>query len=119
MSDMTLNEKQAVFTLKMAELIIWAFNHNLPVIGSELYRTPEQAEIYAKSGKGILNSNHCKKLAIDLFAVDPDTGHVTWDEGPYQKLGKIWKTLHPLARWGGDFKNRDSVHFSFEHNGVS
>lgn len=115
---MTLNEKQAQFTLHIARLISWAFDHGIPVIGAELYRTKEQAEIYAAQGKGIKNSVHRLKLALDLFAVDPETGGVTWDHEPYRKLGEQWKSMHPLARWGGDFAGRDAVHFSFEHKGV-
>jgi hypothetical protein len=26
--------------------------------------------------------------------------------------------MDPDARWGGDFRNRDCVHFSFEHGGT-
>lgn len=115
---MTLNEKQAQFALHIARLICWAFDRGIPVIGAEWYRTPEQAEIYAKQGKGIKNSNHRLKLALDLFCIDPETGRVTWEQGPYAALGAQWKAMHPMARWGGDFKGRDSVHFSFEHNGV-
>jgi len=114
----TINEKQAQFALHIARLICWAFDRGIPVIGAEWYRTPEQAEIYARQGKGIKNSNHCKKLALDLFCVDPEIGGVTWEYAPYRALGEQWKKMHPLARWGGDFKGRDAVHFSFEHNGV-
>ena len=113
---MTLNDKQAEFALFIAMLIVWAHENGIPVMGAEWFRTPEQAEIYAKSGKGIRRSNHRLKLALDLFAVND--GKVTWEHEPYRKLGEKWKTMHPLARWGGDFRGRDAVHFSFEHNGV-
>ena len=86
------------------------------MIGAEWYRTPEQAAIYAKQGKGIKNSNHTRKLALDLFRVKD--GKVTWDADEYVPLANKWRTLHPLARAGIDFKNRDAVHFSFEHEGV-
>ena len=113
---MTLNEKQALFTQHIAQLIVWAFHQDLPVIGAELFRTPEQAQIYADQGKGIKNSVHTKKLALDLFRVVD--GKVSWEFSEYEKLGKKWETMHELARWGGHFRNRDAVHFSFEHNGV-
>jgi hypothetical protein len=45
-------------------------------------------------------------------------GTVTWDIEEYRAAGEKWKTMHPLARWGGDFKRKDAVHFSFEHEGV-
>ncbi len=114
---MTINDKQAEFANHIAQLIVWAHKNGIAVMGAEWFRTPEQAEIYAKQGKGIRKSNHRLKLALDLFVVE--NGTVTWHDEPYAKLGAKWKTMHPLARWGGDFRGRDSVHFSFEHQGVS
>lgn len=116
MSD--LNRKQAEFTLHIARLLVWANENGIPCSGAEWFRTPEQAEIYAKAGKGIKNSNHCKRLALDIFCLD-ESGSVTWEMPQYEKLGAKWKSMHPLARWGGDIpKLRDAVHFSFEHMGV-
>jgi hypothetical protein len=112
---MTLNEKQVEFTRTLGHFIVWCFRNDYEVIGAELFRTKEQAEIYAASGKGILNSVHRLKLAIDLFRVVG--GSVSWDNKDYEPLGKKWKAMHPDARWGGDFSNRDAVHFSFEYKG--
>lgn len=82
----------------------------------EVLRTPEMAAIYAEQGKGIKNSVHTKKLAADMFlSID---GNVTWDNDDYLVLGEKWESMHELCRWGGRFKNRDSVHFSLIHNGV-
>ena len=96
---MTLNEKQADFAHHIAKLIVWAHKNGIQVMGAEWFRTPEQAKIYAAQGKGIKNSNHRLKLALDMFVVVD--GKVTWDQEPYAKLGKKWKTMHPSARWGG------------------
>lgn len=114
---MTLNDKQAEFAFNIAKLIVWARSQGICVMGAEWFRTKEQAEIYAAAGKGIKKSNHRLKLALDLFAVVD--GKVSWDMAIYEKLGKKWKTMNPLSRWGGDFAGRDGVHFSFEHNGVA
>lgn len=113
---MTLNAKQAQFSLTAARFIVWCHESGFPVLGAELYRTPEQAEIYARDGRGIKNSCHVHKLAIDLFRVVD--GRVTFDDAEYAAIGAHWKTMHPLARWGGDFRRRDVYHFSFEHRGV-
>lgn len=112
---MTLNEKQVEFTRTLARFLVWCFDNDHLVIGAEWYRTKEQAEIYAAKGKGILNSVHRLKLAVDLFRVVG--GAVSWDTKHYEDLGAKWKTMHPDARWGGDFAGRDCVHFSFEHQG--
>jgi hypothetical protein len=111
-----LAEKQVEFTETMARFLVWCFDNKYQVIAAEWFRPPELAEIYVKQGKGIKNSVHTKKLALDIFLYKNST--VTWNTEDYRPLGEKWKTLHPLARWGGDFKGRDAVHFSFEHNGV-
>jgi len=113
---MSLNALQVEFTEAQAKFQVWCFKNGYEIIEAEAFRTQEQAEIYAKAGKGIRNSAHCKKLARDLFRVE--NGTVTWDKAAYEPLGKKWKTMHDLARWGGDFANRDAVHFSFEYKGV-
>ncbi len=113
---MGLNTKQAEFTYTMAKFLVWCHDNGFVVIGAELYRTPEQAEIYAKAGKGIKNSVHTKKLALDIFRLKDGT--ITWDKEDYREMGEKWKSMDERARWGGDFKKRDAVHFSFEHNGV-
>jgi hypothetical protein len=113
----SLNQKQVEFMRTLAAFLSWCFARDIEVIGGELFRTPAQAEIYAEQGKGIRNSNHTKKLAIDLFRYKGGT--VTWDTDDYQEMGQQWKSMHPMARWGGDFANRDAVHFSFWHQGVA
>lgn len=114
---MTLNEKQVLFTKTLGRLLAYAARRNIDVILAEAFRTTEQARIYHKKGKGIINSVHCKKLAADLFIYKDGT--VTWDPEDYRQLGEHWKKLNDFCRWGGDFKGRDAVHFSFEHNGYS
>lgn len=113
---MSLNAKQVEFTRIMAEFQVWCFENGYEIIEAEAFRPVWVAEEYARRGKGIKNSVHTKKLARDLFRVVD--GAVTWDTAAYAPLGAEWKSRHPLARWGGDFRNRDAVHFSFEHNGV-
>ena len=113
---MGLNAKQVEFTRTMAEFQVWCFDNGYEIIEAESFRPPWVAAEYARQGKGIKNSVHTKKLARDLFRVVDGT--VSWDTADYAALGAEWKSRHPLARWGGDFRNRDAVHFSFEHNGV-
>ena len=113
---MTLNGKQALFTFEMAKFQVWCFENGHPIIEAEAFRPIWVAEEYARRGIGIKSSVHTKKLARDLFAVVG--GRVSWDLEAYAPLGEEWKRRHTLARWGGDFRNRDAVHFSFEHNGV-
>ncbi|CRY22492.1 MULTISPECIES: M15 family metallopeptidase [Yersinia] len=112
---MTLSEKQAVFTLMIAQLINWAGNHNYRLTFGEAWRTPEQAALNAKNGKGIANSLHTQRLAVDfnLFI----NGQYQTSTEAYKPLGEYWESIG--GTWGGRFKsNPDGNHFSLEHNGV-
>lgn len=73
------------------------------------------AEIYAKQGKGIINSVHLLGIAIDLVLRIED--EIITDSSKYEFLGVYWESLHPLCRWGGRFKRVDGGHFSLEHEG--
>ena len=51
---MILSEKQAIFALNAAKLILWISEQpGYRVTFNEAYRTKEQAAIYASQGKGI------------------------------------------------------------------
>ncbi len=122
---MKLAQKQQEFARCYAEFIVRIFGGRVvwdqKPIGfirmGETYRPPFTAKEYARLGKGIKNSNHCKKLAGDAF-LSLDGTSVTWDNDDYIPLAELWTSMHPLARAGHYFRGRDSVHFSFEHNGV-
>ena len=109
-------EEQIKFAQMVGWLISWAYANSYQLTLGEAYRTPEQAERDAQEGKGIKNSLHTKRLAIDLNLFTNE--EYQSDSKAYETLGKFWKTLDPLARWGGDFKNPDGNHFSLEYNGV-
>lgn len=114
---LTLGKKQRIFTLNVARLIVWTYNEGYELTLAEAYRTPEQAAINARKGSGIARSLHTVRLAIDLNLFK-DGVYLTKSE-QYEPLGTLWKRLHPLNRWGGDFRNRpDGNHFSMEHEGV-
>lgn len=110
---MTLKERQFIFTKNVMHLLGFAFLHDYKVTLGEIYRTKEQAEIYAKEGKGILQSLHCKKLALDLNLFTYDGVYIT-DSESYEKLGTYWESLHPDNRWGGKFSHKDGNHFEMK-----
>lgn len=111
---MTLSEKQAKFTVMVAKLILWADEHGYKLTFGEAHRTPEQAKRNAAAGKGIANSLHTQRLAVD-FNLFINGKYQTATEA-YKPLGEYWESLG--GSWGGRFKSRpDGNHFSLEHEG--
>lgn len=112
---MTLGEKQQLFTIMVANLVLWAETKGYRLTYGEAYRTPEQAALNAKKGSGISNSLHTQRLAVDfnLFI----NGEYQTKTEAYLPLGEYWESQG--GSWGGRFKsNPDGNHFSLEHNGV-
>jgi hypothetical protein len=119
-TDLTLAEKRQLFTLFLGRFLRytakWAARHGMTVLLRELWRTPEQAKLYAQQGKGITKSLHISSLAIDLLLLKD--GKVVHDSAKYEPLGRYWERLHPLCCWGGRFTRPDGGHFSVTHGGV-
>lgn len=114
---MTLGEKQRLFTRLVGILIEYAYQQGYELGFGETLRRPEQAVRNADNGTGIRNSLHKLGLAVD-FNLFKEGKYLTLSED-HNLLGQFWKGLHPLARWGGDFKPKpDGNHYSLEHEGV-
>ena len=108
---MSLVQEQAAFLLDACKLIQYATDQGFVLTGGELLRTPEQQEIYLKTGRSkTMASNHLKRCAIDLnFFKD---GKLVWDKTQLAPIGAYWESLHPKNRWGGNFKSLvDVPHF--------
>lgn len=99
---MSLVAEQAAFLRDVTKLLAKADELGFVVTGGELYRTPEQQEIYVKTGRSkTMNSIHLKRCAIDLnFFVG---GRLTYDKAVIKPLGDYWETLSPKNRWGGNW----------------
>lgn len=115
---MTLGQKQKQFAQFVSKLVQFIFSNNQSCTLGEAYRTPEQAALYAKEGKGISNSLHCQRLAIDLNLFDSNGAYLS-DSAAYKAAGQYWKSLDPACVWGGDWgptpahphQNVDGNHF--------
>jgi hypothetical protein len=110
--NMTLREKQSKFAQMIGQLIRFAYAQGYELTFSEAFRTPEQAAIYAKQGKGIRNSLHTIRLAVD-FNLFKD-GKYLANSSDHKELGEYWESIG--GTWGGRFS--DGNHYSLEHNGV-
>lgn len=145
---MTLSEKQRLFTRNFMHFLVWAHAKGYEFTFGEAYRSDEQAEINAigpvgraqvatilknyhianlatkienNMGSGVRGTLHEIRLAVDMnLFID---GKYITDSEAWRPLGEYWKSLHPLNRWGGDFKDKlgrskpDGNHISMEHEG--
>ena len=121
---MSLREKQSIFSLNIAKLIIWAYEHGYEITLGEALRTPEQQLLYfegysiKKIGSSLhfakdqrktktMASKHLKKLAIDINLFIG--GEYRSDKESFQPLAEYWKNLHPDnvsgTDWGWDFNH--------------
>lgn len=112
-------EKQSKFSSMVAMFIQRAIESGYMLTLGDAYRTPKEAAEEAAAGRGISNSLHCQRLAIDLNAFFNGKyldGSEPWHIPHLEKLGKLWESLE--GSWGGRFEKRDYNHYSLMHNGV-
>lgn len=116
-APLTLRQKQVVFARLVAQLINRATREGYEVTFGEAYRSPEEAARLAELGKGIRQSLHTKRLAIDLNLFK-DGNYLSTTEA-HRKLGEWWEELSTdryRCCWGGRFN--DGNHYSIEHGGL-
>jgi len=109
----TLSERQAIFALNVAKLITYIFESGFKCTLGEAFRTTEQAKLYAAQGKGIANSLHRSRVAIDLNLFSPEGVYLT-DSKDYEQFGKYWELLHKDNRSGCFWKKTDGNHFEMQ-----
>ena len=128
---MTQAEARVLFTKLSAELIVWIFSHRgqggepdvWEVYWSEGYVKDTDAADGDHDGPHMEGGAHYMGTGGDLnLRVNgeyiKDGNHPVW-----HLIGAKWKSMHPKARWGGDFKDRkgrpkmDSNHISIEFLG--
>lgn len=104
---MSLGNLQRQFTLSISHLIAFAYNRGYELTFGDAFRDHRVPYGHPRSA-------HKSRLAVDLNLFE--NGVYLQKTEHHKTLGDYWKTLHPLARWGGDFQ--DGNHYSFEYNGV-
>lgn len=112
----SLRELQSIFAQQAAKLIQQAEKFGYDVTLGEAWRSPEEAAILAKEGKGITHSLHIERLAIDLNLFQ--NGAYLTDLKDYELLGEWWEGQSCdefKCAWGGRFNDMD--HFSIEFGG--
>jgi hypothetical protein len=115
---MTLGEQRKLFARLLPRLLDYIHDQGFDCTIGEVVRSAAQAEANARDGVGINNSLHKVGLAVDLNLFDK-SGKYLVNSSDHKFAGEYWKSLHPLARWGGDFKPKpDGNHYSLEWQGV-
>jgi hypothetical protein len=122
---MSLSEyktKQARFLYLKAQLVMYAHTLGYCLVEYEGCVMPDRKTSTGRSvrdGVHMRNSLHYDRMASDFVLYDVTSGRPVnnGSDSRWEKLGQFWKSLDPLARWGGDFN--DANHFSLSHGGRS
>ena len=110
-----LRQKQSIFARLSAQLILKAFDLGYEVTYGETYRSPDECRRLADLGKGIVNSLHGDRLAIDLNLFR--NGRYLKATSDHAVLGAYWESLSGddyTCVWGGSWGN-DGNHYSIQH----
>ena len=99
----TLREKQSIFAVMVAELILEAKRLGYSVTFGEAWRHPSRAGGHPKS-------LHKKRLAVDLNLFGK-AGKYLRSTKNHEPLGLFWESRG--GTWGGRFK--DGNHYSLAH----
>ena len=134
----TLRQKQTLFLACIAKLINYAHGNGWELTGSDFAVDEDRIAKGLResldgrgTGTSIISHNelralvghrlsgcHSMKIAGDLNLFLK--GKIKTKHCPeWQHLGKLWKDIHRLCRWGGDFASQDYNHFSITHGGRS
>lgn len=97
----------------VSKLIVFAGTEGYELSFGEAFRTPEQAAWNAQHGKGITQSLHQLRIAVDLNLFR--NGVFLTNLSDWMPLGAFWESLG--GSWGGRFSKPDADHFSIEHGG--
>lgn len=103
---MKLSEAQQIFAYHVGCLITHATAAGYTVTFGHAYRCPD-------CPVGKQNSNHKKRLAVDLNLFRD--GVYLDDTEDHRELGEYWEALDSANRWGGNFSNKDGNHYERIH----
>lgn len=112
-----MNKKQWAFLRNVLDLMAYAHSLGFEMTFGEAYRSKHESRRLAAAGRGVVNSAHTNRLAIDINLFK-DGKYLTKTKD-HKPLGEYWLTLHKDNRWGGNFRRRDGNHYSMIHKGIA
>jgi len=112
--ELSLGEKQRLFTRLLPRLLDKAHELGFEVSLGDAYRDPRVfGAIGVRQGYGESRSAHKQRLAIDLNLFRD--GKFLQATSDHQALGEWWESQGGV--WGGRFN--DGNHYSLKHNGIA
>lgn len=113
---MTLRQKQSIFAVELADLIMFIVESKYEVTFGEVQRSEEEAKRLKKLGKGIYPSLHMYRLAADLNLFKD--GKYLSSTKSHERFGEYWESKSGELEfiWGGRFS--DGNHYSIGHAGL-
>ena len=97
--DIPFLPRQYVFAVNVAKLIMFINSKGYQCTIGNTFRSREEALLMKKEGKGIADSNHCYRMAIDLNLFKDKT-YLTQVKD-YKFAGEYWESLDKSNEWGG------------------
>lgn len=99
---MSLLQEQFAFSKDVAALFLYLIDHGFNWSLGEALRTEYQQAEYVRTGRSkTSNSQHLKKLAIDLNIFKDG---MLCNAAQLKGVGDYWEGLSPLNRWGGSWR---------------
>jgi len=128
---MKRSERQQIFSQNVARLIAYAWAAlDIGVTFGEAWRSKDQQILYyygltfddqirleqTRKRSWTMDSQHHKRLAIDLNHFINGGKDLTWRKEDLQALGDYWESLHEDNRWGGNFPSHqlDVPHYEMQ-----
>ena len=112
-------DKQNEFVKSLNRFFTWLDVNGYQISLGEAFRPAWVAKMYSQDGRGIANSLHCSRLAIDLNLFKWGIYLTTVED--LKGAGGVWESFSTpdlIHCWGGRFDTPDADHFSIEHNGI-
>lgn len=94
---MTLGQQQELFSMLIAEHIIWLYSQNYQVRCGDFFAIPREPLEHK------LNSQHYIKCAADLNLFQK--GNFLTKTEDHKKSGEKWESRHSMCRWGGRYND--------------
>lgn len=89
------------------------------IVTEGLRSRERQAQLVAQGASRTMNSRHLTGHAVDVAAIDPQAGGVSWEWPLYERIAEAVKAAAESEGvsivWGGDWTTfRDGPHFELE-----